>query len=67
MRPASRVRFHQELALELGVGAYTFEVGLAAFDPDTYVQSAVFAYLTSAWATTWSIRNDGTRLFTRVK
>jgi hypothetical protein len=32
----ARVRFHQEIVLELGVGDYTFEVGLAAVSPDGY-------------------------------
>jgi lipopolysaccharide transport system ATP-binding protein len=32
----ARVRFHQEIVLELGVGNYSFEVGLAAVSPDGY-------------------------------
>jgi lipopolysaccharide transport system ATP-binding protein len=32
----ARIRFHQEIALELGVGDYSFEVGLAAVSPNGY-------------------------------
>ena len=40
IKRGARIRFHQEIVLELGLGDYTFEVGLATIAPNDYARRA---------------------------
>ncbi|MEI6297092.1 MAG: ABC transporter ATP-binding protein [bacterium] len=57
----SRLRFHQEVGLELATGEYTFEVGLATICREDYERRQVYSYseLSPKWVRICHLANVG--------
>jgi len=56
-----RLRFHQEILLELGIGEYTFEVGLGVLHREDYERRQIYPYseLCTKWMRVCHLPNVG--------